>query len=73
MAASFFDLGGHSLLAMRVVARIRQEFGTKLSAQDVFRLLTIENVAERLDAQCAVDQTLHRAGTAEPIIEITEF
>jgi acyl-coenzyme A synthetase/AMP-(fatty) acid ligase/acyl carrier protein len=73
VATSFFDLGGHSLLAMRVVARIREEFGIKLSAQDVFRLLTIEKVAERLDAQHDVGRAAQDAGAEAAVVEVTDF
>ena len=33
---NFFVLGGHSLAAMRLVARIEQSFGTRLTLRDIF-------------------------------------
>jgi amino acid adenylation domain-containing protein/non-ribosomal peptide synthase protein (TIGR01720 family)/FkbM family methyltransferase len=34
--ANFFDLGGHSLLAMRVIARVREEWGVEIAMSDLF-------------------------------------
>ncbi len=34
--ADFFSLGGHSLLAMKVIARIRSEFGVDITVRDFF-------------------------------------
>nr|WP_081431391.1 non-ribosomal peptide synthetase [Moorena bouillonii] len=45
---NFFELGGHSLLAVRLMARIKQEFGTYLPLATLFTEPTIENQASLL-------------------------
>jgi amino acid adenylation domain-containing protein len=42
ITANFFDLGGHSILAMRLLARLRQEYGVALSIQSLFSAPTVE-------------------------------
>ncbi|WP_158553978.1 non-ribosomal peptide synthetase [Micromonospora deserti] len=41
----FFELGGHSLLLTRLLARLSETFGVKLSLVDVFRTPTIAGFA----------------------------
>ncbi|MFJ7956211.1 condensation domain-containing protein [Streptomyces sp. NPDC096319] len=45
---NFFKSGGHSLLAVRLLNRIRAEFGQDLSLRDVFRNPTAAALARRL-------------------------
>jgi len=45
MTANFFDLGGHSILAMRLLARVRQEYGVALPIQSLFSAPTLEAFA----------------------------
>jgi len=45
---NFFDLGGHSLLVAKLVRRIDQEFGTRLTMSTVFQSPTIEHLAPLL-------------------------
>ncbi|WP_166026036.1 condensation domain-containing protein [Streptomyces chilikensis] len=45
---NFFKSGGHSLLAVRLLNRIRAEFGQDLTLQDVFRNPTAVALARRM-------------------------
>ncbi|MBB5928532.1 non-ribosomal peptide synthase/polyketide synthase [Streptomyces echinatus] len=44
----FFDLGGESILAARVLSRIRDELGVRLSVRDVFTARTVAALAPLL-------------------------
>ncbi|MFJ5534654.1 non-ribosomal peptide synthase/polyketide synthase [Streptomyces sp. NPDC093261] len=45
----FFDLGGDSILAARVLSRVREELGVRLSVRDVFTARTVAALAPLLD------------------------
>ena len=45
---NFFDLGGHSLLVAKLLLRIEQQFGKRLSLANVFQAPTIRQMAEML-------------------------
>lgn len=45
----FFELGGQSLLAIRMIARIRRDFGTKVPVSTVFNAPTVECFSALLD------------------------
>jgi acyl carrier protein len=45
----FFELGGQSLLAIRMIARIRRDFGTKVPVSTVFNAPTVERFSALLD------------------------
>jgi acyl transferase domain-containing protein len=47
----FFELGGHSLLATRVLARIDQLLGARLTLRDVFDSPTIRRLSEKVGAE----------------------
>ena len=47
---NFFDLGGHSLLMVRMVMRVREEFGIELSIDDVYSAtLTLADLARKIE------------------------
>jgi thioesterase domain-containing protein/acyl carrier protein len=46
--ADFFDEGGHSVLAARLIARMQDEFGVRLSLGQLLRTPTIQGLAARL-------------------------
>lgn len=48
---SFFELGGHSLLAVRLMARVKKQFGLDLPISTLFRGETIEEFAKILSEQ----------------------
>jgi phthiocerol/phenolphthiocerol synthesis type-I polyketide synthase E len=49
----FFALGGHSLLATRVLARVQESLGSRLTLREVFDSPTIQKMAVRIEAVVA--------------------
>lgn len=47
----FFSLGGHSLLATRIIARIEEQFGARLSLRDLFEGPSIRQLAEKVPSR----------------------
>jgi acyl carrier protein len=47
----FLALGGHSLLAIRILGKISQTFGVRLSLRSLFDAPTVEKLAELLDVE----------------------
>nr|QEO73903.1 condensation domain-containing protein [uncultured bacterium] len=58
---NFFALGGHSMAAMRLLGRIRAEFGAELSIRDVFDALTVAGIAAKLDGATSARPALRPA------------
>ena len=52
----FFALGGHSLLATRVIARIDEQLGVRLTLRDIFEAPTVRMIAERVAAASEGDR-----------------
>ncbi|WP_244258004.1 condensation domain-containing protein [Streptomyces sp. Tu 2975] len=72
---SFFALGGHSMASMRLVGRIRTEFGVELSIRDVFDALTVAGIADKIEGAAAARPALrpvgHRAdGAPAPVAPV---
>ncbi|MEV7615019.1 amino acid adenylation domain-containing protein [Streptomyces sp. NPDC089799] len=63
---SFFALGGHSMAAMRLLGRIRSEFGAELTIRDVFDAQTVAGIADRLHGATAT------AAAARPELRAAE-
>jgi NAD(P)-dependent dehydrogenase (short-subunit alcohol dehydrogenase family) len=66
----FFELGGHSLLATRVLARIQNSIGARLTLREVFDAPTVQKMASRLDRGTG---TVTTADTAAEDREEIEF
>jgi NAD(P)-dependent dehydrogenase (short-subunit alcohol dehydrogenase family)/acyl carrier protein len=49
--SSSFDLGGDSLIALRTATGLQQVLGTRVTIVDLFRFVTIAELAEHLDAE----------------------
>jgi len=47
---NFFDIGGHSLLSIRVIVKVKKDFGVRLD-QAIMVLLTLEQMAKEIDDQ----------------------
>ncbi|WP_435208796.1 amino acid adenylation domain-containing protein [Streptomyces sp. bgisy034] len=53
----FFDLGGHSLMAAELIAALQKQFDVSLTARTLFLHPTIEDLAQELRQQLALNTT----------------
>lgn len=53
---NFFDLGGHSLLAAKLLLRVEQRFGKKLSLANLFQAPTVRQMAAMFEQKTALPQ-----------------
>ncbi|MFF1422359.1 amino acid adenylation domain-containing protein [Streptomyces sp. NPDC058280] len=58
---NFFALGGHSMASMRLLGRIRAEFGIELSIRDIFDALTVAGLDGKLKGAAAARPALRPA------------
>ncbi|MEU9999822.1 amino acid adenylation domain-containing protein [Streptomyces sp. NPDC050848] len=66
---NFFALGGHSMASMRLLGRIRAEFGVELSIRDVFDALTVAGIEGKLKGASTARPALRPAeGRQEPLL-----
>ncbi|WP_326682673.1 non-ribosomal peptide synthetase [Streptomyces sp. NBC_01237] len=63
---NFFALGGHSMASMRLLGRIRAEFGVELSIRDVFDALSVAALAAKLEGAAATRPALVAGHRDEP-------
>ncbi len=52
---NFFDLGGNSLLGLRVIDRIRSQFGLKVSVVKLYQYMNIRSMSRYLSERLAVE------------------
>ena len=50
---NFFSLGGNSLTAVKLIARVRVEFGVRLPLWVVFQFASVSELAGQLDGSSA--------------------
>jgi len=58
---NFFDLGGHSLLTVRMLTRIDEKFGRRLSLADVYHAPTLRALARHLQTEAGLDAAIPEA------------
>ena len=71
LGENFFDLGGHSLLLVQVQARLEKVFGRPIPIIEMFRHVTVEQLAAYLGGAAAASGARNetREEGAEPIAE----
>ncbi len=67
---NFFDVGGDSLLVVRVLSRLRGQFGSKIAVHDLYAHRTIRRLAEKLD-EMGQDVEIEEV-IPEPVDDVSE-
>ena len=65
---NFFDIGGHSLLSIRVIVKVKKEFGVRLD-QAKMVLLTLEQMANEIDQLSGAVDKAQQTQVLEPQAE----
>jgi amino acid adenylation domain-containing protein len=65
--ANFIALGGHSLLTVQLLSRIRQRWQSDLDIRDVFRNLSLSDMARRIDQGSG--QGSSKAAVPAPVLQ----
>ena len=66
----FFLIGGHSLMGTRLVMRIRETFGIKITLQDLFEAGTVARLAEQVEV--LLIQELHLMSEEEAAAQVMD-
>ncbi len=66
----FFDLGGHSLLAIRLVNRVKNDFGVEFALRSLFDTPTVAGLAPRIEAAVGEGRTRSGVVAAVPRPEV---
>ena len=64
---NFFSLGGHSLLAVKMIAKVRASFGTRLALFSFIQTPTIEYLAHLLSGNAIAHMAVVNKGAPEAI------
>jgi len=77
---SFFDLGGHSVLVLRLLTRIRQQWGLSLNVTQLYENATLAELARLVDSRLRAGQAaeqdewrfmrLRREGEGLPLVAV---
>jgi acyl carrier protein len=73
---NFFDIGGHSLLSIRVIVKVKKDFGVRLD-QAIMVLSTLEQMAKKIDDQLPqvsnnASKAKHQSDTLKKEVEVSE-
>src|SRR6185312_15480288 len=70
---NFFELGGHSLTALRLLAQIRERFGTTVQLRDFFAAPRISALAQKLSAPASASEMPPALSTREAAASFSQL